>query len=160
MKNLFIFFLISSLGINAQESVNSDLFLQLKKNDSLIFEVGFNNCDLKTLATLLTEDLEFYHDTGGIQNRDQFLKAMLDNICSSPERKPIRKLVPNSLVVYPMFDNGVLYGAIQQGAHEFYLKEPGIELYKTGSALFSILWIRKDTIWLAKRIYSYHHAPQ
>lgn len=160
MKNLVIIFFLSTIILSAQESENSQLFLQLKTNDSLIFEAGFNNCDLKALATMLTDDLEFYHDKGGIQNKDQFLQAMQENICSSPDRKPIRKLVPNSLLVYPLYDNGDLYGAIQEGAHEFYIREPGKQLYKTGSALFSILWIRKDDLWLAKRVYSYHHAPE
>lgn len=160
MKYFTLFCLFISFGINAQVEPNSELYNTLKKKDSLLFDVGFNNCDLATLEQILTTDLEFYHDKGGIQNKPEFLKAMKDNICSSPERKPIRKLTPGTLKVFPLYNNGELYGAIQEGTHEFYIKEPNKTLYKTSSALFSILWILESDQWKAKRIYSYNHAAE
>ena len=87
------------------------------------------------------------------------MEAMRQNICGSPERKPIRKLIPNTMKVYPLYDNGTLYGAIVEGTHEFYIKETNKALYKTGSALYSGLWIKKDNQWKAKRLFSYHHEP-
>jgi len=146
--------------INAQVDTTSVLFQTLKKKDSLIFHEGFNKCNLNPLEDLLTSDLEFYHDKGGFQDKALFMKAMRENICSSPERKPIRKLSPNTLEVFPLYNNGVLYGALQKGKHEFYLKETDKALYQTGAALFSILWIKEDDIWKAKRIYSYHHSAK
>lgn len=109
------------------------------------------------LENLLTADLEFYHDKGGFQDKSLFMKAMKENICNNPERKPIRKLAANTLEVFPLYNNGVLYGALQKGKHEFYIKEPNKELYQTGDALFTILWIKENEDWKAKRIYSYHH---
>ena len=32
----------------------------MKQLDSVVFDAGFNNCDLKSLETILAEDLEFY----------------------------------------------------------------------------------------------------
>ncbi len=146
------------IGI-AQVETTSELYKTFQQKDSLLFEAGFNNCELSILEAQLTEDLEFYHDQGGIQDKTQFLNAMKENICSSPERKPIRKLTPNTMKVFPLFDQGKLYGAIVEGRHEFYIKEPNKELVKTGSALFSGLWITEKEEWKIKRVYSYHHQP-
>ncbi|MCH9660687.1 MAG: nuclear transport factor 2 family protein [Bacteroidetes bacterium] len=141
----------------AQVDVNSELHQTFIKLDSLAFDEGFNNCDLTSLESLLSNDLEFYHDLAGIQNKEGFLKAMKENICSNEDRKPIRKLTPNTLKVYPMYNNGVLYAAIAEGKHEFYMQEKGKELYQTGDALFSGLWVKDGEDWKMKRVYSYHH---
>ncbi|MEQ8523163.1 hypothetical protein [Gracilimonas sp.] len=56
-----------------------------------------------------------------------------------------------------MKDNGELYGAIQRGEHEFYILEPGKEMYKTGFARFTHLWLLEDGEWILKRVLSYDH---
>lgn len=109
------------------------------------------------LNDVLSDDLEFYHDTGGIQNRGEFFEAYDSNICSGSLKKPIRKLLPGTLRVFELKDNGELYGAIQQGEHEFYISEPGKELYKTGRARFTHLWLLAEGIWTLKRVLSYDH---
>ena len=152
----FIFFGI----ISAQVDTKSELFQTLKQKDSLIFQEGFNKCQLIPLENLLAVDLEFYHDKGGFQDKALFMQAMRENICGSPERKPIRKLSPNTLEVFPLYNNGELYGALQKGKHEFYIQEPNKELYQTGTALFTILWIKENEDWKAKRIFSYHHEAK
>ena len=82
-------------------------------------------------------------------------------MCSTPERKPIRKLVDGSLDVFPLYNEGILYGAIQNGVHEFYIKEPDKELYKTNIAPFTSLWIIEENQWKLKRVLSYdHQIPQ
>ncbi|MCH5716728.1 nuclear transport factor 2 family protein [Niabella hibiscisoli] len=50
---------------HGQESRSSDLYKALKHRDSLIFEIGFNQCNLAPYDTLISDDLEFYHDKGG-----------------------------------------------------------------------------------------------
>jgi hypothetical protein len=156
----FLLALIFFGNTYAQEAVDSELHKTFIQKDSILFEVGFNNCDLIALEKVLAEDLEFYHDVGGIQNKAMFMKTMKENICSSPERKPIRKLTPNTVKVYPLYQNKELYGVIQEGVHEFHIQEPGKELYQTGTALFSILWLKEADDWKAKRIYSYHHQAK
>lgn len=145
--------------MNAQVAVSSELYQIFLEKDRVLFEEGFNKCNLVLLEEQLDPDLEFYHDVAGIQSKTEFLEAMTNNICSSPERKPIRKLVPNTMKVFPLYDNGVLYGAIVEGSHEFYIKETDKPLYKTGSALFSGLWMKKGDDWKAKHLYSFHHQP-
>jgi hypothetical protein len=139
--------------------MNTPLYQQAITLDSIIFDVGFNKCNLEPTRKLLAEDVEFYHDIAGIQNKDQFMNAISQNICAAKNKKPIRKLVPRSLKVFPLKNNDTLYGMIVEGAHEFYIQEPNKALYQTGKALFNMLWIKKNDTWKAKRLYSYHHEP-
>ena len=159
MRKYFLTIIISiiSLPIFAQISENSELFIQLKKCDSLVFEQGFNKCDFVSLEKVIHKDLEFFHDQGGIQNREEYFKAMKQNICSTPEAKPIRKLVKGSLQVFPMKNNGVLYGAIQMGTHEFYIAEPGKPLRLTGVAKFVDTWILENGEWKLRHVLSFDH---
>src|SRR5438876_10107676 len=110
--------LVSQLTF-AQESTTSPIFIELQKGDSLLFEQGFNKCNFSALDKVLLPDFEFYHDQNGAQNREAFLKGFKESICSNPNLKPIRKLVKGSLVVYPLKNEGKIYGAIQMGIHDF-----------------------------------------
>lgn len=156
---LTIIIIFFGLPLFAQVSENSELFIQLKKCDSLLFEQGFNKCDFVSLEKVIHKDLEFLHDQGGIQNRDEFFKAVKQNICSTPDAKPIRKLVKGSLQVFPMKNKGVLYGAIQMGTHEFYIAEPGKPLRLTGVAKFIDTWILENDEWKLRHVLSFDHKP-
>ncbi|TQV89572.1 nuclear transport factor 2 family protein [Aliikangiella coralliicola] len=145
--------------IFAQSNDEAKLDSQMRKLDALLFEDGFNLCRIEKFEPFIAEDLEFYHDIAGHQNRAEFLKAVKDNICSNQDKKPIRKLVPGSMKIFPLKNNGVLYGAIQNGVHEFYIKEPEKTLYKTGIAKFTHLWLLKDGQWKLKRVLSFDHHP-
>lgn len=156
--SLFLLLLFFSGHILSQEAADSELFKTLKRNDSLLFDAGFNNCDIAAFEHLIAEDLEFYHDQGGLTtNKKDFLTNVRNNICSSPSKKPIRKLDLESLQVYPLYHNGKLYGAIQKGSHDFFIKEPGKELYQTSTALFTHVWLLKDGDWTLKRVLSFDH---
>ncbi|WGK64259.1 hypothetical protein [Croceiramulus getboli] len=140
-----------------QVSKEDELFRTIMQRDSLLFEVGFNQCDMKSNASLLADDLEFYHDVGGVTyGKDTFLKNFEKNMCD-PDKKPIRKLIAGSTVLYPLYDNQELYGVIQNGDHAFYIQEPGKELYQTGVAKFTHLWIRNQEQWKIKRVLSFDH---
>jgi len=153
---LGIFFLISPLLIG-QVRKDSSLFIALKKMDSIVFIEGFNNCNLTELEKIIPEDFEFYHDVGGKSSKNKFLADMKMNICSNPDKKLIRNLVANSIEVYPLYIDGVLYGVIQNGVHEFWLKKPNKEMYKTGIAKFSTTWLLIDGKWLMKNVLSFDH---
>lgn len=154
----FLFLLFSISFTNAQVAENSQLFSELKKQDSIFFERGFNNCDLPYLEKSVAENLKFYHDTGGFQDKKLFLKRTKENICSDPLKKPIRKVVPGSLEVFPLYDNGVLYGAIQSGEHQFYIRKPGKEDVLGGRAKFTTVWTKKEGSWIMSDVLSYDHG--
>ncbi len=159
-KSIFLFFGIIFLNISsitAQVPKDNILFLQLKKMDSIVFQEGFNKCNLAELEKTLHSELEFYHDVGGFQEKEEFMLKMKQNICSNSSQKPIRKLVENSLEVYPLYNQGILYGAIQNGTHEFWIKEPNKELYQTGIAKFSTTWLLIEGEWKMKNVLSFDH---
>jgi len=154
---LFATTILLSQWALSQDSTTSAIFLALQKGDSILFEEGFNKCNLSALENLLEPDFEFYHDQNGEQNKEAFLKGFRESICSNPKGKPIRKLVKGSLVVYPLKNEGKIYGAIQMGIHDFYIAEPGKELRFTENAKFIATWILDSAVWKIKRELSYNH---
>ncbi|WP_324721636.1 serine hydrolase [Salinimicrobium sp. HB62] len=154
-----LFFIAAGMvNIYAQVDENPELFRTLKKHDSLFFERSFNQCDLEYLQKHITEDLEFYHDQGGYQDREMFLKNTRKNICSGSGPKPIRMVEENSLKVFPMYNNGKIYAAIQEGVHHFYLREKGGAEIQTGSAKFTHVWRLEDGAWKLAEVLSYDHG--
>ncbi|WP_139419959.1 serine hydrolase [Chryseobacterium mulctrae] len=157
--NISIFILFFFFGnFNAQIDKNSPLFLELKKQDSLFFERGFNNCDIAYLEKSVDENLKFYHDNSGFQDKKLFLERTKQNICSNPNQKPIRKVIESSLEVFPLYNNGELYGAIQSGEHQFFIREKNKEDVLGGQAKFTTVWTKKDVNWIMSDILSYDHG--
>jgi hypothetical protein len=146
----------------AQVDKNSELFKNLKAKDSILFKIGFNKCEVEKSAALMTEDLEFYHDKGGVLNsKDAFVNQMKNGLCkpNNPE-KVYRFLVEGSLEVFSMYNNGEIYGALQNGKH-FFSPDQTMTFEKTDNyALFSHLWIIENYEWKLKRVISYNHVSK
>ena len=158
MKVTTLFLLLISTSFVAQVSEKSELFKTLKSKDSLLFDIGFNTCDIAQFEALVTKDFEFYHDQGGIlKSKEEFIKITKDGICKSDEFVSRRALIEGSLAVFPLYDNGVLYGAIQQGVHQFYEKPKGKPENRGSIAKFTHLWLLLDGDWYLSRILSYDH---
>ncbi|RXM51489.1 MULTISPECIES: DUF4440 domain-containing protein [unclassified Chryseobacterium] len=153
---IFIFLSFFSQCIYSQVKNTDDLYLTAKKLDSLIFKEGFNKCNPSHYNTIISDDLEFYHDVGGVsKGKEAFVASVKNNICSTPG-KVKRELIPNSMLVYPMYNNKTLYGFIQEGNHEFFENTNG-KWNKTGQAKFTHLWILENNQWKLKRVLSYNH---
>ena len=153
-------FLVASGIATAQVDQSSDLFQTLKAKDSVLFKIGFNKCEVEKSAELMTDDLEFYHDKGGITNsKEAFVKIMKNGICRKDNpQKVYRHIVEGSLEVFPMYNNGELYGALQNGKHFFSPKINATYNESDNYALFSHLWIIEDNKWKLKRVISYNHV--
>ena len=161
--------LLCSIGLllfgtaEAQVDKSSELFKTLKAKDSILFKIGFNKCEVDRSAELMFDDLEFYHDKGGITNsKEEFVHTMNSGICrpNNPE-KVYRHLVEESLDVFPMYNNDELYGALQNGIHYFSTDENTTYEQSNNYALFSHLWlIDEDGNWKIKRVISYNHASK
>ena len=124
------------------------LFENVANLDKRLFD-AYNTCDLNTLGSLVTEDLEFYHDKTGLAlGRATFLNAIQNNICG----KTHRTLTPGSLEVHRLAH----YGAVEIGLHTF--SHPGSDLDQ-GQAKFTTLWRYKDGAWQMTRAISYDHEP-
>lgn len=152
---LYFFALTSFTKVKAQEK--NTLFQELKHQDSVFFEQGFNRCDLDYLKNQVAEDLRFYHDQGGFQDKTKFLENIANNICGAPEQKPIRKVAPESLEVFPLYTAGKIYGAIQTGVHHFYIREKDKKDRWTSTARFTHLWILENGSWQLTEVLSYDH---
>ncbi|MBX9734421.1 MAG: class A beta-lactamase-related serine hydrolase [Chitinophagaceae bacterium] len=147
--------------LNGQVAKNSQLFLDLKKQDSVFFERAFNLCDTVYLKSAIHKDLLFFHDQSGIQTKADFLENTRKNICSNPNYKPVRKVEENSLEVFPLYNDGKLYGAIQSGIHNFYIREPNKKDTPTSKAKFLHVWLLENGNWLLKEVLSFdHHDPE
>lgn len=158
MRKIHVLIILSffSQVFSAQVKTTDELYKTAKKLDSLIFDIGFNKCDLSHYDSIVSNDLEFYHDKGGITDgKEAFMTSIKNNICGNPN-KIKRELVPNSMKVYPLHKNNILYAFIQEGEQEFF--ELYEEKWNKGSrAKFTVLWILEDNQWKMKRVLSYDH---
>jgi len=67
VKVFFVGFLFISLQIGyAQVQNESELYKTILSKDSLLFNVGFNTCDISQFDILLAEDFEFSHAKNSI----------------------------------------------------------------------------------------------
>jgi hypothetical protein len=131
------------------DAIKSDkeLTQAITELDRELFD-AYNTCNIDKLGTLVTDDLEFYHDKTGLAvGKQPFLIAIKNNICG----KVTRELVVGSLEVYPLHG----YGAVEIGVHRFH--HPGQENDVLGEAKFVHLWQYKDGGWKISRVISYDH---
>ena len=146
--SLVVLFGLFSSHACAQSTEPSDaLFKTIQLLDARLFD-AYNHCDLTTMASLVADDLEFYHDkTGLARGRQSLLDGVKNNICG----KVSRELVPGTLQVYPIAH----YGAVEIGTHRFH--HPGQQHDDTGEAQFIMLWQNKGDVWQVTRVISFDH---
>jgi hypothetical protein len=128
----------------------ADLDRTLTALDAALFD-AYNKCELDKFASFVDENVEFYHDLGGLTlGRAALTDAVKKNICG----RVTRELVPGTLKIYPMKG----YGAIEMGVHRFH--HPGHDDTEgVGEGQFVHLWQYKDGAWKVTRVLSYdHHA--
>ena len=159
MKTIIISILLflTTFNLYAQVDKSSELFRTLKTKDSLLFNVGFNTCDISQFENLISDNFEFYHDKAGMTlSKSAFISSIKNGLCKL-SYKPRRELVENSLQVFPLEKNGVLYGAIQMGTHCFYAIEKDKPEYLTDVAKFTHVWLLENGNWKLSRGLSYDH---
>ena len=147
---LFTALLGASLAhVHAQTAPAPDpLFQTIQSLDAKLFD-AYNHCDLEKFGSLLADDLEFYHDKGGLSiGRQVTVEGVKNDICG----KVTRELVAGTLEVYPIAH----YGAVEIGVHRFH--HPGHENAESvGKAKFIHLWQNKDGVWKITRVISFDH---
>jgi len=126
------------------------LFKEISDLDSVLFG-AFNGSDLETLKTLFNEDLEFYHDKGGLTHYQENVDSFRRTFESSTRIR--RELVDGTLEVYPIEG----YGAVEIGVHRFYSTNPGQKEELTATAKFVHVWQKKNGKWKISRVVSYDH---
>ena len=129
-------------------AVPDELFRTIASLDSALF-ASYDQCDPEKFKSFFADDVEFYHDQGGLTVGSQTLTEQVKkNLCGRVRRE----LVAGTLKVYPMHG----YGAVEIGVHRFYQPKQGNE--PTGEAKFIHLWQKKDGAWKITRVISYDHV--
>lgn len=126
----------------------SDIELQHKIEalDSIFFR-AYNTCDIETQEMLISEDIEFFHDKGGLStSKSEIIEAMKTNICG----KVTRELIKGSIEVYPIHE----YGAVQMGYHKFCNNQEPNAI--SNPSRFITLWKKDNDNWKMTRIVSLH----
>lgn len=115
--------------------------------DSVLFG-AYNICDLPTMANCFSEDIEFYHDKGGLMtNKDSIMASTKKYVCG----KVTRVLVKGSIEVYPIAN----FGAIEMGQHYFInSEEPKTAHHAIGK--FVHTWKNENGKWRLTRVISLH----
>lgn len=126
---------------------SKELYDSIVEADSIFFN-AYNNCDTLTMASMISENLEFYHDKGGVMtSKDSVMDAMKKNICG----KVTRELVKGSIEVYPIAG----FGAVEMGKHFFHNnQEPEPAEHSIGK--FVHLWKKENGTWRLTRVISLH----
>jgi hypothetical protein len=118
----------------------------VRLDDSL--SAAFNAHDLDRLMALFSSDLEFYHDTGGLQSF-AIVKAGFGELFS--QNNGIRRERVGPLRVFPIRN----YGAVELGTHRFCHNENGRA--DCGTFEFAQLWKQQGSEWKIARVISYGH---
>ncbi len=123
-----------------------DLEATIKEMDRLYFE-AYNTCDMQTQADFYHEDIEFYHDMGGLQtDKEALLQSIKDNICG----KVSRELLEGSIEVTPIPG----FGAVEIGKHSFINHMEGDS--QSAPSKFVVVWKDTPDGWKIYRVISLH----
>src|SRR6266487_2436136 len=140
----------------AQSTANvapKDLYNALAELDSILFATVYT-CNPGKAASFFTDDLEFYHDRGGLtKSRKTFIEQLKKNFCNEANPKLRRELVKGSLKVCTINN----YGAVQVGEHCFYVTEKGQPEKLDGEAKFAHIWKLENGEWRISRVLSFDH---
>ena len=115
--------------------------------DSALFD-AYNRCDLEKFNSFFADDVEFYHDQGGVTlGNAKLTESIKKNICGGDVR---RELVAGTLQAHYMKG----FGAVQMGVHRFLHPKSNTP---AGEARFIHLWQYNNGAWKITRAISYDH---
>jgi len=128
--------------------------------DAELFELFFLGCDPARLRTMITSDIEFYHDKDGFvfNSADEMVSDYAKN-CEARKApdawRSRRELIRSTLSVDPVPG----FGAMESGEHVFYERKGDGPEKLVGRARFSMVWKLDGADWKLSRILSYAHGP-
>jgi ketosteroid isomerase-like protein len=132
----------------APAAAPDELRQKIAQLDAEMF-AAFNAKDVDKLMSYFADNLEFYHDKGGLANFSQTKNGFARLFAQSPDIT--RTLVPGSLEVYPVKE----YGAMHIGVHRFCHVENGRN--DCGNSKFVMVWQQQGGNWKITRVVSYDH---
>jgi hypothetical protein len=124
---------------------NQKLYDTIVYLDSVFFN-AYNTCNMELQADFYADNIEFYHDQGGLMtSKQEILDAIRRNICG----KVTRELVKGSIEVYPIGT----YGAVEMGFHKFHNLVEGTV---SRGGKFVVIWANDAGKWKVSRVVSLH----
>lgn len=158
MKQKFLYFsiLIIVFSISSSQAQNDEIgkyvpidkviYDQIVAMDKEFFD-AYNNCNLKKQDSIYAENIEFFHDKGGLMtSKTELIEATKKNICG----KVTRQLIEGSIEVYPINN----YGAVEIGFHKFHNNQEPNAISKPSK--FIIMWKNENGKWKITKVVSLH----
>ena len=132
---------------------------EIRQADAEFFRAFFDTCDVEVVRRYVADDFEMIHDKGGFVSRSgaDFVRVTQDKCkrqADGVDFLSTRKLVPESLKVYPIQDDG----AIEVGTHTFYAVKAGEPDRLTETGRFTHFWKQENGQWKLSRVLSYDHV--
>ncbi|MBH8558003.1 nuclear transport factor 2 family protein [Hymenobacter negativus] len=125
-----------------------ELYQTVARLDTEMF-AAFNAHDVNKLMSYFADNLEFYHDKGGLSNFTQTKEGFTRLFAQSPDIT--RTLVTGTLEVYPVKEYGAMHIATQRFCHQ----ENGRQ--DCGNSKFVMVWQQQADTWRITRVVSYDH---
>ena len=132
----------------------------IRNVDADLFQLFFQGCDPDRLLTMVSPDLEFYHDKGGVAalSGREFVEGYAKQ-CELRKAKDAwhnrRELILETFHVDPIPS----FGAMATGEHYFYERQGKGPEKRVGKASFAVVWKLQNGAWKLHRVLSYSHAP-
>lgn len=141
----------SPVSITEEKQAGHDgLYNTILHMDSVMFD-AFNAHDLEKLKTTFSNDLEFYHDNGGLTNYQETMENFQKLFEKNKSTGLRRDMIQGSLEVYPIKN----FGAVEICRHRFC----HIENSKNDYGVFKniMTWQYKGGQWKVNRVISVDH---
>lgn len=143
-RHSFVFLAVWLLS--APTPAQDDLSAAVRAADASMFR-AFNECDVPAMAEIYADDLEFFHDTGGLDDKARTLEKTRD-LCA-------RQLGLERTLVEDRVEPVAGYGAIHEGRHRFCHEVDGVD--DCGTFDFLHIWKKEEDGWRLARVVSYGH---
>lgn len=124
-----------------------ELYNTIVAMDSTFFQ-AYNICDLDQQASIYSDNIEFFHDKGGLMTvKQEILDSTKKYVCG----KVTRELVKGSIEIYPIKD----FGAVEIGLHKFH-NNTEKEGTVSDASKFIIFWKNDKNNWTITKVVSLH----
>lgn len=153
---LTIFSVTAQTNTENSKTSNYILYEEISKMDSILFS-AYNNTDIDKYTSLISEDIEFFHDKNGLINTKERVVESLKKLVKKKNTTTYsitRQLVKNTLEVYEIHG----FGAMQTGVHQFIETNDGKSISIT-QAKFIHIWKKQYDNWVVTKVISYDHQP-
>ena len=138
----------AALAAQSADRTPDQLRTAVVQADSSMF-AEYNRHDAAALMRWFSEDLEFYHDLGGLQRYADVASGFSQVLSRNDGMR--RELVAGSLRVEPIKG----FGAMEFGEHRFCHVEQGAE--QCGTFAFLMIWRERGGRWQVTRVASWGH---